>query len=91
MEDGLASLDKGLKGLALGVLGALLVDGEVDKVNHLRDDVAGVLQTNGHVVRAGHALEVLEKVYGILLSQIESIVVLLIISDTRQLSDLILT
>lgn len=79
MEDGLAGLDEGLKGITFGVLGALLVDGEIDEVNHLGDDVAGVLQANGHVVRASHALEELEKVDGILLSQVESIVVLLII------------
>lgn len=85
MEDGLAGRDEGRKRCAFGEFSALLVDGEVDEVNHVGDNVAGVLQANGHAVRAGNALEELEEVDGILLSKTESVVILLIISDTRQL------
>lgn len=44
VEDGLVSVDKFGKGLALAVLDALLVDGEVDVVDDLVDDAAGVLE-----------------------------------------------
>lgn len=53
IEDGLAVLDECGKRLALAVLDALLVDGEVHVLEDIWDDVAGVLEADGHVVAAG--------------------------------------
>lgn len=77
VEDRLTGLDKGGKRLALRELGALLVDGKVDKVEHLGDDATGVFQANGHVVRASLGVQELEIVDRVLGREIEPIVVLL--------------
>lgn len=80
VQDWLAGLDKGGKRLALGKLDALLVDGEMDEIQHLGDDVAGILQPNGHVVGAGLGMQKLQIVDGILLREVQSVVVLLVIA-----------
>lgn len=53
VEDGLARVDEGREDAALVVLGALLVDGKVDKLDDLGDDVAGVLEPDGELVLGG--------------------------------------
>lgn len=65
VEDGFARVDELVECLALRVLrvgGALLVDGEVDQVHHVVDDVGRVLETNRHVVFAGLVVEELHVV-----------------------------
>lgn len=53
VEDGFAVGDERRKGGALGVLDALLVDGEGDVGEHGGDDGAGVLEARRHVVAGG--------------------------------------
>lgn len=77
LEDGLAGLNELGKGAALAVLSTLLVDGEVDILEDIVDQVAGILETNGHVVLAGFSGKKLHVVNSALLSQAETIVVLL--------------
>src|SRR5690606_20184045 len=77
VEDGLVRLDEGSKGLALGVLDALLVHREVDNIDDVGNDVSSILKTNGHLVRLGLFREEAHKVDGVIGSESEAIVILL--------------
>lgn len=77
VEDGLVSVNEGGEGLALRVLDALLVDGEVNHVDDLADDVASVLQADGHVVLSSLLGKKLHVVDGVLLCETKAVVILL--------------
>ena len=53
LEDGLVVVGEGLEGVALVVLSALLVDGEVDGGEDGGNDGAGVLEADGELVLGG--------------------------------------
>jgi hypothetical protein len=77
VEDGLLGLDEGLEDVGFLVLDALLVDLEVDVVDDLGDDLAGVLQADGEVVLARFLGEELDKVDGVFFCQTKTVVVVL--------------
>lgn len=78
MEHGLPVGNEAREGVALVVLGALLVDGELhDRLDRV-DDVAGVLEAGAEVARAGLLGEELDEVGRVRICEVEAVVVLLI-------------
>lgn len=73
VKHGLAGIDEGPVILALAVLGALLVYGELDMINDGRYDGTAILQANGHaVVVCSGCQHVLDVVDGVFLGQAQA-------------------
>lgn len=74
MEDGLSGLDEGGEVAALAVLGALLIDLELNVREDILDDAATVLETKSKAgLLGGWVQDVLEEVDGVLLGQTEAV------------------
>ena len=56
VKHGFTRIDEFVKGFAFGILmvgGTLLIDGEVDHMHDVVNNIGGVLETDGHVVFVG--------------------------------------
>lgn len=75
VENGFAGVDHAVEDVALAVLGALFVDGEVDVVEDGFGDVAAVFEAGAHAVGGGGCREEFDEVNGVGLGHTEAICV----------------